>query len=223
MTIVRPIQYSANAEAWHRLATTLGLTPAFEPGPAWTVFDGDGRLAVHGVIDGDPLHGTLELNLIVDDLDAAQTAIEAAGFTPERRTVEDVGDLLAVTFGDVQVLVEGAEEEAPATGPLAVQPIWYSDDLAGPQRFLTALGLTLGRTDDDGEWVELVAGGGGRVGLHRGEESSVELALTLDGDVAALAATLEAAEYHAGTRTRGGAPAAHVTTPDGWELWVTGR
>lgn len=226
MTIVRPTHYTANPDQWHEFLKTLGFSPAFEDDVPWTVYDGGGRLAVHAVMEGDPLHGTTELDLLVQDLDAAQAAITAAGFPVERAATDDdddaAGDLLFTEVGGVQVTVAAPAGEA--RGDLIVQPIWYAPDFAEPAALLRALGLVEQVEASSGDWVEFAADGGGLAALHRGKEPQVELSLRYSGVLEDLQPVLTEAGYRSRISE---APAAgirtlHVTTPDGWELWING-
>lgn len=268
MTIVRPTHYTHNAARWRTFATTLGLTPAFEGDEAWMVFDGDGRVAVHGVLEGDPLHGTTELDLLVDDIDVAREALLAAGFEVMESVLMDVADAeddvdddtaadaaaaaadgaagagagsdagagagsapAAGTAGDVENVlflevaglpVSVASPGGVAHGDMTIQPIWYTDDLDTPRRLLTALGLTENAEATSGQWVEFRADGGGFVALHHGQEPQVELSLRYEGDLDALRKVLHDAGYDSRLTSGDGVRTVHVTTPDGWELWING-
>lgn len=227
MTIVRPTHYTHNAARWRTFATTLGLTPAFEGDEAWTVFDGDGRLAVHGVLEGDPLHGTTELDLLVDDIDVARRALEAAGFEMMESVLmaqegagDPVEDVLFLEVAGIPVSV--ATPGGRTAGELTIQPIWYTDDLETPRRFLEALGLTENVRATSGDWVEFQSDGGGFVALHRGQEPQIELSLRYEGDLDALRKVLHDAGYDSRISSGSGIRTVHVTTPDGWELWING-
>lgn len=225
MTIVRPTHYTANPDQWHEFLTTLGFSPAFEQDVPWTVYDADGRLAVHAVLEGDPLHGTTELDVLVEDLDAAQAAISAAGLPVERAATDDdddASDLLFTEVGGVQVTV--ASPGGEAHGDLIVQPIWYTPDFAQPAALLRALGLVEQVESSSGDWVEFAADGGGLVALHRGSAPQVELSLRYTGALGDLEPVLTEAGYRSriSETPAEGIRTLHVTTPDGWELWING-
>ena len=81
-TTVQQIVYSGHPERWHALAEALGFVAPSPPEPDWAEFDGGGVLAVHRETDDHP-DGTVDLHLLLDDLDAAQLALTGRDSGPD--------------------------------------------------------------------------------------------------------------------------------------------
>lgn len=194
---VQQVVFTRDAQRWHTLAEVLGLAAPFAPSPEWGEFDGDGVLAVHHSAAGAD---RVELNVLVRDLDAAEKALAGHDVAPGE--MAGVGRMLTVrTRAGVELAVfAGARATA---GEVAVQPIWFQDDIAEARAVLEALGMRAEIAADAGGWVQLRADGGGTVGLHsasgrsEGDGAGFGLSFEARGDLDALAARLRAAGFDA--------------------------
>ncbi|WP_110590501.1 VOC family protein [Microbacterium suaedae] len=217
MTSIQQILYARDASAWHAAAGALGLEAPHPPAPEWGEFHGRGSLAIHPETPGHPA-GSVDLHLLVDDLDEAERAL--ASFGVERTTMAGVGEMLTVSHGvEITVSIGSA---ANRDGALAVQPIWFTPEIETPRRILEALGLRPTIASDRGGWIELEADGGGLVGLHRGDEPRVGLSF-LWADVEGLAERLRAAGYDAAVVGEAFGRSVRFPNPDGGdEVWING-
>ncbi|WP_292698389.1 hypothetical protein [Microbacterium sp. 69-10] len=214
-TTVQQIVYARHPERWHALAEVLGFVAPYPPEADWAEFDGGGVLAVHREIDGHA-DGTVDLHLLVDDLDAAQQAL--AGRDVTRTALEGVGDMLLVRFASGLGISVSAGARATA-GSIAVQPILFQEDVAEARGVLEALGLRPDIVADRGGWAELHAAGGGSVGVHEASEPAVGLGFLADGDLDALAARLRDAGFEASVVDEAYARTVRVAEPD---VWING-
>ncbi|GAA5151926.1 hypothetical protein GCM10025768_19120 [Microbacterium pseudoresistens] len=218
MTTVQQIVYTNALERWWTLAEAMGFSAPFTPDPAWAEFHGGGVLAVHRATD-EHRAGMIDIHLLVDDLDTAQARI--ASFHPERITMDGVGEMLQVRVGSGLSITVSAGAVPPASGSIAVQPIWFQPDLGEPRALLEALGLAPGVAADRGGWVELTADGGS-VGLHQGEPR-LGLSFEARGDLDALAARLRDAGFDASVVDEAFARTIRIPDPDrGAEVWING-
>lgn len=223
MITVQPIRYTSHPHDWHRLAREVGFVPAFAPTPSWSEFDGDGILAIHHVTPGDAHDGSTELHLLADDLDAVEAGLAAAGFPAERTILADIGPMLTIAASSGARITVSGGARPTASGPLAVQPIWYQPDLAEPRRILEAVGLRPRLSSDNGDWLDFTADGGGQAALHRDDAVRFELSLEYVGDLDALAGLLTDAGHRATVIDEAYNRTLLVTTPDGDQLWVNGE
>lgn len=188
------------------------MTPPYPPSPQWAEFDGDGTLAIHHATPEHP-SGSVGIHLLVDDLDAAQSALSS--FDVERATMEGIGDALTVRASSgVALTVSGGGRET-RSADLAVQPIWFQPDLDQPSLILQALGLRPRTTSERGGWVELAADGGGLVGLHHADAPRIEVSFLAAGDLDALASRLREAGFDAAVIDEAYARTVRVPHPDG--------
>ncbi len=217
MITVQQIVYTSQPQGWWALAQALGLVAAFPPDLGWSEFDGGGVLAVHPACQGHPA-GSADLHLLVDDLDAAEHALEDRDVT--RAELAGVGEMLTVrTAGGATITVSAGAREA-RRGDVAVQPILFQSDVDEARAILEALGLRAGISADGGDWVELHASGGGSVGVHRGGTASVGPSF-LASDLDALVARLAAAGFAASVIDEAYGKSLHIPDPDGGtEVWV---
>lgn len=216
MTVVQQIVYTDQPVQWWRLAETLGFVAPFPPEPAWAEFHADGVLAVHAASVEHP-PGVTDIHLVVAELDAAALT----GFDVEQVTLSGVGAMLIVraASGISISVAEGAVQRG--AGDIAVQPIWFQDDLTEPRAILEALGFRAGISADRGGWVEMLSDGGS-VGLHRGEPR-IGLSFEARGDLDALAVRLTAAGFRASVVDEAFARTVRVSDPDGGaEVWING-
>ncbi|CAH0165531.1 MULTISPECIES: hypothetical protein [unclassified Microbacterium] len=218
MTVVQQILYTEQPERWWPLAKALGFVAPFAPTPEWGEFHADGVLAVHGAT---PEHrpGGVDVHLVVADLDAAASAL--ASFDVERAVMDGVGEMLMVRAASgISITVsEGAVQAG--VGAIAVQPIWFQEDLAEPRAILEALGFRAGITSDRPGWVEML-GDGGSIGLHTGEPR-IGLSFEARGDLDALAARLQDAGFEASVVDEAFARTIRIPDPDGGdEIWING-
>ncbi len=211
-TTVQQIVYSRHPERWHALAEALGFVAPYPPEPDWAEFDGGGVLAVHRENDDHP-DGTVDLHLLVDDLDAAQQAL--AGRDVARTTLEGVGDMLLVRLASGLGISVSAGARA-TTGPMAVQPILFQEDVAEARGVLEELGLRADIVADRGGWVELHAPGGGSVGVHGASEPAAGLGFLADGDLDALAVRLRDAGFEASVVDEAYARTVRIAEPEAW-------
>ncbi|MGB4136524.1 MAG: hypothetical protein WA971_08165 [Microbacterium sp.] len=223
ITTVQQIVYTNAPEHWHALAAAFGLVAPYPPSPEWAEFIGDGVLAVHRATPGHPA-GRVDVNLLVDDLDAAERALR--GHDVVRSVMEGVGEMLTVTAGLTFGVFPGAEQTG---GELVVQPIWFHDDIAGAREALEALGLRVGIASDDGGWIELRAAGGGSVGVHaasgraEGDGAGWGLSFLYSGDLDALAARLRDADVAASVVDESYGRTIRLPDPDGGaDIWING-
>lgn len=216
MTSVQQILYARDTAAWHALATVLGFEAPHPPAPEWGEFHGSGSLAIHPETPERPA-GSVDLHLLVDDLDAAAQALAAFGVS--RTTMDGVGEMLTVSCGvDVTVSTGSAAARPDA---LAVQPIWFAPDIETPRRILEALGMRATIASDRGGWVEL-EGDGGRVGLHHGDEPRISLSFLAAG-LEGLAERLRDAGYDAAVVDEAFGRSVRFPNPDGGdEVWING-
>ncbi|TDE90876.1 hypothetical protein EXU48_17400 [Occultella glacieicola] len=172
---VRPIRYTAHPAPWVALVTALGAEQVLDEGD-WQLFAlAGGGVAIHAMPDGDPSVGSTQLRFVVADLDAALRAAAAAldglGLSPSV-TTEDFGRYATIAAADGQHVY--LDENSDLTGrtalaaaaPAEVLPLWYTGDVPGGVRALTALGLEERIRSDSGEWVDLRAPGGGLFAVH---------------------------------------------------------
>lgn len=215
---VQQILYTEQPERWWALAEALGFTAPYPPEPSWGEFHADGVLAVHGAT---PEHrpGTVDIHLLVDDLDAAASALSA--FDARRAVMEGVGDMLVVRAASgIQVSVSEGEVDVRSRD-VSVQPIWFQEDVAEPRAILEALGLHAGIAADGGGWVEL-HGEGGSIGLHAGAPR-LGLSFEARGDLDALALRLRDAGFAASVVDEAFARTIRIPDPDGGEeIWING-
>ncbi|WP_156760515.1 hypothetical protein [Microbacterium karelineae] len=209
MTAIQQILYARDTSAWHAAAGALGLEAPYPPAPEWGEFHGRGSLAIHSETPGH-LAGSVDLHLLVDDLDAAERVL--APFGASRSTMAGVGEMLTVSHG-VEITVS-AGSAANRDGALAVQPIWFAPDVEAPRRILEALGLRPTIASDRGGWIELEADGGGLVGLHHGDEPRIGLSF-LAADLDGLVEHLRDAGYDAAVVDEAFGRSVRFPNPDG--------
>jgi len=215
---VQQILYTEQPQRWWAFAEALGFVAPFPPTPAWGEFHADGVLAVHGAT---PEHrpGSVDIHLVVADLDAAASALSS--FDVNHTAMEGVGDMLVVRAASgISITVsEGAVQSG--AGLIAVQPIWFQDELAEPRAIFEALGFRDGIASDRAGWVEML-GDGGSVGLHSGEPR-IGLSFEARGDLDALAARLRDAGFEASVVDEAFARTIRIPDPDGGdEIWING-
>lgn len=224
MTTVQQIVYTDAPERWWVLAEALGFRAVGEPGPEWAEFSGAGILAVHAALP-ERRPGACDLQLLVDDLDEAQAAL--AAFEVERLDMAGVGEMLRVRASSGTAIGVSAGRPAVAGAGVAVQPIWFEEDLAEPRAILEALGLRADIVADGGGWIEFAAdrgadrrSEGGSVGLHAGEPR-LEASFLTAGDLDELAGRLTAAGFAAAVVDEAYARTVRVADPDGGaEIWI---
>lgn len=214
-TTVQQIVYSRHQERWHALAGALGLVAPFPAEEGWAEFHGGGVLAVHRDTD-DHVDGTMDLHLLVDDLDAAEHAL--AGREVVRSELEGVGELLLVTAAS-GLAISVSEGARMTAGPMIVQPIWFQEDVAEARGILEALGLRADIVADRGGWAELHADGGGSVGVHASSDAHLSLGFLVQGDLDELASSLADAGFVASVLDEAYARVIRVADPD---VWITG-
>lgn len=218
MTVVQQIIYTEQPERWWQLAEALGFVAPFPPSADWCEFHADGVLAVYAATPEHPA-GAVDIHLVVEDLDAAASALSAFDARPV--TMEGVGEMLTVRAASgISVSVsEGAVQRG--AGSIAVQPTWFQADLTEPRTTLEALGFRAGITADGGGWVEMLCDGG-LVGLHVGE-SRVGLSFEARGDLDALASRVQDAGFEASVVDEAFARTIRIADPDGGdEIWING-
>lgn len=218
MSVIQQIVYTEHPQKWWGLAEALGFVAPFAPTPEWAEFHADGVLAVHQAT-AEHSAGKVDLHVVVADLDAAASAL--ARFDVTRTAMEGVGEMFVVraASGVVISVSEGAVQQG--AGEIAVQPIWFQDDLEEPRVILEVLGLRGGIAADRGGWVEMVAGGGS-VGLHAGDPR-VGLSFEARGDLDALVSRLQDAGFAASVVDEAFARTVRVADPDGGdEIWING-
>lgn len=221
MTTVQAIQYTSHPERWHALAEALGFHAHMPPQRVWSEFDADGILAIHAASAEDAVDDTTELHLLVDDLDATERALAAAGVATDRTLLDDIGPLLTATSGS-GVRVSASTAPRATAGDIVVQPIWYDTDVAHVRPVLEAFGLTETVASDAGTWIEFRAPGGGSIAFHQADTPGVVLALSTSGDLDALAERLAGSGIEADVHDEAYNRTALVTTPEGWRLWING-
>ncbi|QAY61439.1 hypothetical protein ET475_16685 [Microbacterium protaetiae] len=219
---VQAIQYTAHPAQWRELAVALGLVPAFDPGEVWSELDGDGILAVHKVDAADPLAGTTDIHVLVDDLDATEAALVPLAVSVMRTTVDEVGPLLTATTS-TGAKVSASTGARTAAGEILVQPIWYDTDAGIVRPILQALGLRPRIGSDSGTWLDFVAPGGGSVAFHAASEAGTVLGMEYTGDLDALARRLAASGHSSEVVDEAYNRTLLVETPEGTSLWINGR
>lgn len=217
MTVVQQILYTEHPERWWALAEALGFWAPFAPSREWGEFHADGVLAVHHPTD-EHRPGQADIHLLVEDLDAAASALSA--FDVSRRTMDGVGEMLMVraTSGLAVTVSMGT---GGVSGAIAVQPIWFADDLTETRAILEALSLRAGIAADRGGWVELRADGGS-IGLHSGS-ARIGLSFEARGDLDTLTRRLQDAGFDAAVVDEAFARTIRIPDPDGGdEIWING-
>ena len=214
--VVQQIVYTADPVRWWALAETLGFTAPFPPAPEWGEFHADGVLAVHHASAEHPA-GTVDIHILVDDLDAAASALSDFAF--ERGIMEGVGELLTVRAASGIAISVSVGAAPVSERNISVQPIWFHAELTEPRRILEALGLKAGIVSDRGTWVELQADGGS-VGLHAGDPR-IGLSFEARGDLDEVAARLRDAGFEASVVDEAFARTIRFAGPDG-EIWING-
>lgn len=218
MTVVQQILYTEQPERWWALAEALGFVAPYPPAPEWAEFHADGVVAVHAATE-ELRPGRTDIHLIVEDLDAAASALRAFDVAPT--TMEGVGAMLVVraASGISISVAEGAVQRG--VGDIAVQPIWFQEDLAEPRAILEALGFRAGITADRGGYVEMLCDGG-IVLLHSGDPR-LGLSFEARGDLDALTSRLQDAGFEASVVDEAFARTVRIADPDGGdEVWING-
>lgn len=217
MTVVQQVIYTEWPERWWQLAATLGFVAPFPPSVDWGEFHPH-ISAVHTATPEHPA-GTVDIHLIVEDLDAAASALSR--FDAQPVIMDGVGDMLVVRAeSGISVSVsEGAAQRG--IGAIAVQPVWFQADLSEPRAILEALGFRAGIAADRGGWAEMLCDGGS-VGLHEGEPR-IGLSFEAHGDLDVLASRLQDAGFAASVVDEAFARTIRIADPDGGdEIWVNG-
>lgn len=215
---VQQIVYTSQPERWWALAESLGFIAAYPPSPEWGEFHADGVLAVHSAT-AQHRPGMVDIHLLVDDLDAASSALSAFEIT--RADVNDVGEILTVHADSGVMITVSTGTAATAAQDVAVQPIWFQEDLAEPRAILVALGLRTGISADRGGWTEMLSDNGS-VGLHAGEPR-IGLSFEARGDLDALASKLTDAGFATSVVDEAFARTVRVADPDGGAgVWING-
>lgn len=219
MTVtVQQILYTEQPERWWALAQTLGFTAPYPPAAEWGEFRADGVLAVHGAT-AEYRSGAVDLHVLVDDLDAAASALSS--FEADRIEMKGVGEMLRVRTASGVAITVSAGAIAATSRDVAVQPIWFQEQLDEPRRILSALGLRPGIAADRGGWVEMLADGGS-IGLHEGEPR-IGLSFEVRDDLNALASRLQDAGFTASVVDEAFVRTVRVADPDGGEeVWING-
>lgn len=218
MSVVQQIVYTEHPTDWWKLAESLGFIAAFPPAPGWSEFHADGVLAVH---PATPEHraGMTDIHLIVADLDAAASAL--SGFSATPMSMAGVGEMLVVRAASAITISVSEGAVQGGAGNIAVQPIWFQEDLTEPRQILEALGFRGGITADRGGWVEML-GDGGSVGLHEGHPR-IGLSFEERGDLDAVASRLQDAGFAASVVDEAFTRTVRVADPDGGEeIWING-
>lgn len=229
MTAIQVIQYTQHPREWRTLATGIGLTAHGEANDDWSEFDGNGMLAVHDVESSDPLAGTAEIWMLVDDaaaLDALESRATAEGV--DRGEMEGIGATLQISVDDVTTVHVAVGAARPPHGDVSLLPLIFTPDVDGASRVLTTLGLTLKITSDSGGWAVFDAKGGGSIALHDiGSASNpvanhVGLSFEHRGDLDAAAERLTASGSDSTVVDEAYNRTLRATTPEGSQLWVNG-
>ncbi|WP_166997052.1 hypothetical protein [Paramicrobacterium fandaimingii] len=231
MTAIQVIQFTQNPREWRILAEGIGLAAQGEANDSWSEFDGRGMLAVHGVESSDPLAGTAEIWMLVDDaaaLDALESRATAEGVAIARGEMEGIGATLQISVDDVTTVHVAVSAARPPHGDVSLLPLIFTADVDGASRVLTALGLTLKITSDSGGWAVFDAKGGGSIALHDiGSASNpvanrVGLSFEHRGDLDAAAERLTASGIDSTVVDEAYNRTLRATTPEGSQLWVNG-
>ncbi|HWK78798.1 hypothetical protein [Microbacterium sp.] len=218
MTVVEQILYTEQPERWWALAQALGFVAPFPPTVEWGEFHADGVLAVHRSTP-EQRADTVDIHLVVADLNDA--AADLASFDVERTVMEGVGEMLVVRAASgISITVsEGAVEAG--VGVIAVQPIWFQEDLSEPRAILEELGFRAGIASDRPGWVEML-GHGGSIGLHAGKPR-ISLSFEARGDLDALTSRLRDAGFEAAVVDEAFARTIRIPDLDGGEeIWING-
>ncbi len=222
MTTIQAIYHTHRADEWHRFALDLGLTPALEPGPEWAEFDGDGIVAIHRTEAADPLDGTTDVRVLVDDLDRIAAALDAAGVAVSRDEAKGAGGVVTARAAS-GVAIGASAGVRPARGAMRVQPIWSEDDVDEAVRTLRALGLRERIRSDSGTWIDFEADTGGLAAFHTGMGRPMTLSFEYAGDLDALAGRLADAGRETSVIDEAYNRTLLVRTPDDWTLWINGQ
>ncbi|WAB83491.1 hypothetical protein OVN20_10550 [Microcella daejeonensis] len=221
MITVRALVYTAHPQAWLRVLQSLDFTVHESDGEDWTVLASSGLVAVHAVPSDDPLAGSTELQLLVDDLDRVIQTVQDAGFIVERSLLDDGITPIVHVPTDGAARISILPDPVATIGAVPVQPIWYTPSPERAAALLGALGLTPRLASDSGDWLEFSADGGGTAAAHQREHSGVELSLTTNrpDDVAV---QLQAAGLSAAVVDEAYNRTVRVTTPDRGDLSING-
>lgn len=192
MITSRPIRFTDHLDQHRRILEALGATVVTDHGPDWVVYAlGSGRLALHAA-DATHPSGLTVLGFEVDDLADLAAAVTPGAFTFEIGELEH-GRAATVTGPDgTRFTVDpiATAEHPAAPGPLAIMPIWYTQETPGARATLTGIGARERIVADSGTWTDMICPGGGLVAVHAAAEVGVELAYAYAGDVEELAPAL---------------------------------
>ncbi|PFG30117.1 hypothetical protein [Paramicrobacterium agarici] len=231
MTSIQVIQFTQHPRDWHVLAEGLGLSAHGEKNDAWSEFDGDGMLAVHGVDANDSLSGTAEIWMLVDDvaaLDALESRMVSESIAVARGEMEGVGATLEIAVDDVAVMHAVVGTARPPHGDVTLLPLIFTANVESASHVLAALGLTLRITSDGGGWAVFDAAGGGSVALHDLGTASTPvteragLSFEHRGDLDAIAEHLAASGIESVVVDEAYNRTLRAATPEGPDLWVNG-
>lgn len=231
--VVRPIRYTASYRSWLAPVAVLGGQLLVDEGP-WHLYAlAGGLLALHDLPADDSDVGTTDLGLVVADLDG-YAADRATGTSVERITTQAGpalrwraadGLVLDVMRDTVRLAPTRAHREAtPASEPaVSVCPLWMTPDVAGGSATLRTLGLVPRLSSDAGQWSDLLAPGGGLIGVHADDtDTTTSVVLSFETDDAdALAARFAERGLRAHIVDESYGRSLRFDDPDGGvELWV---
>ncbi len=218
MITAQPILFTRHPEEWQRIAAALGLIPPYPPSHGWAEFEGRGIFAIHATCEGRRGE-SVELNILVENLDQTEANLENAGYPVNRRMLSE-GPVVDVSVSSGAKLTIASGARPATTGPLNIGTIWFQDDYEEPQAIFELLGLRETIASDRGTWHVFSADGGGIAQIHEGTAPRQDLSFEYDGEVNDLAFQLEEAGIEASVTDEAYGRALRIPTPGGGELWI---
>lgn len=222
MITVQTIVFTDFPLEWQRIASALGLVPPYPPETGWAEYEGQGILAIHQTGGNHP-QSSVELNLLVEDLDGAENLLASKGYTVRRRMLDEGNPVVDVELASGAKLTLGSGAHDVHVGDVAVAALWLQEDFTEPKDLFNSLGLIPRIESDSGVWLEFSADGGGLAQLHASSESRQEATFEFDGTIDDLQLRVEEAGIEGAVIDEAYARTLRIPTPEGGHLQVNAK